>query len=102
MVVLLYIPFPDREIALSVCRKVVSEKLAACGNLLGPMTSVYEWQEKMCEETEFSLILKTHPERVEALRKRVAELHPYDCPCIAEWKAEVNADFGDWVKDQTG
>lgn len=102
VITFLYIPVPSREVGLSLCRSVVAEKLAACGNLLGPMISVYQWKGEDFEEQEWALLLKTQPGGVDELRKRLEELHPYECPCIAEWCAEVNVPFGEWVKDQTG
>lgn len=98
---LLYIPVSSREEGLRIARGVMEDGLAACGNLLGSMTSVYEWKGEVCEEEERVLILKTTPEKVEALRARVLELHSYECPCILSWEAAANPAFADWVGSQT-
>lgn len=96
-----YIPVPSRETGAELARTVLAESLAACGNLLGPMTSIYEWKQEICEEEEYALILKTDPGREKELRARLLELHPYDCPCISGWEAQANTDFSDWVREQT-
>ena len=57
-------------------------RLAACGNILPGVTSVYEWQGKIETETEVSLILKTKSDKTEALTEFVVENHPYDTPCV--------------------
>ena len=57
-------------------------RLAACGNILPGVTSVYEWQGKIETETEVSLILKTKADKTEELTKFVVENHPYDTPCV--------------------
>lgn len=101
MILVFYIPVPSREVGLEIARTVMKESLAACGNLLGPMTSVYEWKGEVCEEEEWVLILKTTVEKETALRKRVEELHPYECPCVLSWDAEVNEDFAEWAGEQT-
>jgi periplasmic divalent cation tolerance protein len=98
---LFYVPVPSREEGLRIARQVTGDGLAACGNLLGSMTSVFEWKGEVCEEEEQVLILKTTPEKGEALRARVLELHPYECPCILSWEAAANPAFADWVGTQT-
>lgn len=99
-ILMFYIPVPSREVGLEIARTVVRDSLAACGNLLGSMTSVYVWKDEVCEEEERVLILKTTVEKEAALRKRVEELHPYECPCVLSWDAEVNEDFAEWAEEQ--
>jgi periplasmic divalent cation tolerance protein len=69
----------DRDPA-PFARALVEERLAACVNVLPEMTSTYRWQGATEEAAERQVILKTTSARVEALRSRVAALHPYDVP----------------------
>lgn len=71
---------PDEGTARSIARTLVDERLAACGNILSAMTSIYRWQDAIEEASEALLILKTSGERVAALSARITELHPYDVP----------------------
>jgi periplasmic divalent cation tolerance protein len=94
---LLYIPVPDRETGLSLCHLALKKRLAACGNLHGPIESLYEWEGEMRREAEHVLILKTTPERLEALAAEIEAAHPYDCPCVLRLSGDANDAFGDWV-----
>jgi periplasmic divalent cation tolerance protein len=73
---------PDEPVALDIARVLVAEGLAACVNRLSPVTSVYRWQGRICEESEQLLIIKTIPARYEALEMRLKTLHPYETPEI--------------------
>lgn len=96
-----YIPIDTEEKAKTLARTVVSRGLAACANILGPMTSVYEWDGAVREESEWLIILKTIVERKEELTKLVGELHGYDCPCVVYLPiSDGNPAFLQWVDAQ--
>lgn len=78
--VLVLTTLPADADAAAFARTLVTERLAACVNLLAPMESVYEWEGEMQRDTERQLIMKTVRARVDALWQRVRELHPYDVP----------------------
>ena len=71
---------PAEADAAPLARTLVDERLAACVNVIGPMTSIYRWQGQVESEREQQLIIKTHAERVPALEVRLRELHPYELP----------------------
>lgn len=71
---------PDRQALLELGRAVVNERLAACVNVLGGVGSVYRWQGEVQEDDEGLAMIKTTEDRLDALRRRVLELHPYDEP----------------------
>ena len=64
----------------AIARTLVDERLAACVNLLPPMTSVYRWEGRIEQDTERQLVIKTSRERVAELWDRIRELHPYEVP----------------------
>jgi periplasmic divalent cation tolerance protein len=72
----------DDSTALDIARVLVKEGLAACVNRLGPVTSIYRWQGRVCEQSEQLLVIKTTPARYEALEMRLKALHPYEIPEI--------------------
>lgn len=71
---------PTTANAKKIAHALVSEKLAACVNIIPAVTSVYEWESKICEENEITLIIKFKAEKLEALRAKLFTLHPYDTP----------------------
>ena len=62
------------------------------------------WEGALCDEREVLLVIKTATETVDALSKRLAELHPYDLPEILA--LDVDEDHSDtryvaWVRQLT-
>jgi periplasmic divalent cation tolerance protein len=99
---LIYVTFPDDETALSVGRAVVSERLAACANILGRILSVYWWDGRINEEGEVALLFKTRADLSALLIDRVRALHPYTCPCIVSVPiGDGNPAFLEWLAAET-
>jgi periplasmic divalent cation tolerance protein len=99
---LVYLTAPNRDEALKLARTAVSERLAACANILGDMISVYWWDGNLTEDGEVAVILKTRADLVEALTARLQVLHPYTCPCVVALPiAGGNPAFLDWVVAET-
>jgi periplasmic divalent cation tolerance protein len=61
-----------------IARALVDERLAACVNVVPGITSVYRWKGTVEQESELILVIKTLAERVDALKARLLELHPYE------------------------
>jgi periplasmic divalent cation tolerance protein len=99
---MIYVPFPSSAAALAVSEKMIEEKLAACSNIVGPAISLYVYQGRTCREEEFIAYFKTRRALFAAFEKRLTELHPYDCPCIAMLPVEAsNLAYRQWVLLQT-
>ena len=71
---------PDESVAERITRTLVEERLAACGNIVPRIRSIYRWDDAVQQDDEVLVILKTERARVEGLRERVVALHPYDLP----------------------
>ena len=100
--VFVYSTFPDGDSARRVARALVEKKLAACVNIHGPMTSLYEWQGKLEAGTEFAAFIKTRRAHVDAVTRDARALHPYSVPCFLVLPIESgNADYLDWARAQT-
>ena len=74
--------FPDENQAKEVAKILVSNKLAACINILPKMTSIYQWQGKLEQGEEHLLLIKTEQHRVAELQSAIREAHPYELPEI--------------------
>lgn len=66
--------------AAAFATALVEERLAACVNILPEMTSVYRWKGEVARDAERQLLIKTSADRLDALRARIAALHPYEVP----------------------
>ncbi|SDG93480.1 divalent-cation tolerance protein CutA [Roseospirillum parvum] len=97
-----YMTAGSHDEAKEVARTLVEERLAACVNILGAMTSVYRWQDRVTDGEEVALIAKTRQDLVERLTARLAEIHTYDCPCAITLPIEGgHPPFLDWIGEET-
>ncbi len=99
---LIYVTTGTREEAVKIGRAVVESRLAACANVLAPMTSMYWWQGAVNEADEVPLILKTQDSLVEQVIEKVKAIHSYDCPCVVALPISGgNQAFLDWIEAET-
>jgi periplasmic divalent cation tolerance protein len=97
----LYVTSPSREVAEKIGRTLVEERLAACVNIIAATHSIYWWKGTIEEATEVVLIAKSRAAHFEELEKRISELHPYGCPCMAWPIAAGHRPYLDWVAQET-
>lgn len=91
---------PDAANAAELTRTLVEERLAACGNIVPLVTSIFRWQDEVQQESESLLLLKTSVDRFAALRDRVLELHPYDVPEVLSLPVDAGSgDYVNWLGD---
>ena len=74
--------FPDAETARRISNQMVTEKFAACANILPAVESIYRWKEKVETAGEVIVFFKTTPDRQKAFQEKLRSLHPYDVPEI--------------------
>lgn len=84
--------------AEALARTLVTERLAACVNVLSPMLSIYMWQGAVEDASERQLVIKTAASRVADLQERLKALHPYEVPeFLVVPIAEGSRDYLSWV-----
>ena len=89
---------PSAETAAEVARALVEEGLAACGNVVPGLRSIYRWQGQVHDEAEALLVLKTERRLVAALKERLPALHPYQVPELLVLPVEDGlGPYLDWV-----
>ena len=72
----------SHEEAENIAGNLVSQKLAACVNILPNIKSFYWWENKLCKDDELLLIAKIKTSLFKDLEKAVKKLHSYDVPEI--------------------
>lgn len=101
-VVLCYVAVTNEAEAMRIAERVVEERLAACGNIVSHMRSVYRWQGTLEKSEEAVLLLKTRRSLTKALTARLVELHSYEVPGVVVIPLEhVHEPYRSWVLDQT-
>ena len=84
--------------AVMVAKVLVEERLAACVNVLPPMTSVYRWEGAVQQDAEEQVIIKTTTDRLADLETRLRQLHPYELPEFLVISADAGAEaYLKWV-----
>jgi periplasmic divalent cation tolerance protein len=92
----------NKKEANSLAEKIVSERLAACVNIVSNVSSVYEWDGELHNDPEYLLIIKTISSHVKKLKKFIAENHSYEVPeFIAIDVADALPEYARWVYDVT-
>lgn len=93
---------PDVETAGRLVRTLVEERLAACGNIVPGLRSIYRWQDEVHDEAEVLIVLKTVEARVAAVIERVPQLHPYDVPEVLVLPVEAGSGaYLEWVRQES-
>ena len=86
-----------------MARSLVNERLVACANILGKMTSIYQWQGALEEQEEVAVLLKTRRDLTDAVTERIKSLHSYDLPCVISLLIQGgNPDFLSWLQGEVG
>ena len=92
----------DRAAAEALAARLVGERLAACVQIDGPISSTYAWRGAVETAEEWRCTCKTTPGRAAACRAAIAAGHPYDLPEIVESAAVALAAYAAWVRESVG
>ncbi len=95
---MVYITHADETAAQRLCAHLLEQRLIACANIF-PIISAYWWQGAIQNDGEWVSIVKTTLEKWDTLKDVVAQLHPYQTPCIIKIEVESNAAYEQWIHD---
>lgn len=94
---------PNAETGEFLARELVEERLAACGNVIPEVVSVYWWNDEVQRDEEVLVIFKTRRDQVRALEERLTDLHPYEVPEFLALPVEtVHEAYARWVASESG
>jgi periplasmic divalent cation tolerance protein len=98
---LVFMTAPDEAVASSLARTLVEARLAACANLIPGVRSIYRWKDEICDDGEWLVLFKTTEARLQSLREKIIDMHPYDCPEVLVVDVSDGApEYLQWVMDQ--
>ncbi|BAF26394.1 Os10g0378300, partial [Oryza sativa Japonica Group] len=100
--IVVYVTVPNKEAGKRLAGSIISEKLAACVNIVPGIESVYWWEGKVQTDAEELLIIKTRESLLDALTEHVKANHEYDVPEVIALPIKGgNLKYLEWLKNST-
>jgi len=84
--------------AVEISEELVAKRLATCINIVPCLRSIYRWKGKVCEDTEYLLMIKTRRSLFAAVSEAIREIHSYELPEVLEFPVgNAEPHFHQWV-----
>lgn len=84
-----------------LAHNLVLQRLVACAQVEGPISSNYIWEEEVKTTEEFRLTLKTSVTHAEAVEAYIKENHSYELPEILVQEVAASNEYQRWVEVET-
>ena len=97
--IIVFVTCESREQAETIAQTVVTEKFAACVNVLPGIRSCYVWEGKLNWSDEILLMIKTTRARFDQLQDRIKALHSYSVPEIVGVTIDAAYErYAEWIE----
>ena len=91
----------NRADAERLARALVEQRLAACVQIDGPITSIYHWQGAIETAEEWRLTVKSLGALYDRLEAAIRAIHSYDTPeIVATPVIAVSEAYRRWLESQ--
>ena len=92
----------SRAEAMELARGAVEARLAACGQVAGPVASTFWWNEELERAEEWFVFFKTTVDRYAELAAFITERHSYDEPEVLAVPIIAGAaPYLAWLQEET-
>jgi periplasmic divalent cation tolerance protein len=78
--VIVIVTTASKQEAESIAQRLLRERLIACANIIGPVSSFFNWSGKMEKAEEYLILMKSREDLFEKLAENVTPLHSYEVP----------------------
>lgn len=100
--VVVYCTVPTKNDAKSIAKILLTQRLAACINIVEKVQSIFNWHDEICEEKELLLMIKTKRILFDRLKTAIKMVHPYNIPeIIAVPIEEADSEYLEWINTET-
>jgi periplasmic divalent cation tolerance protein len=83
-----------------IARVLVEGGLAACVQIIGPITSTYSWRERIETAEEWQCLIKTRDDLFGPVEKSIKSVHAYETPeIIAIPIRAASREYLGWMTD---
>ncbi len=87
--------------AMRIAQTLVEQRLAACVQVSGPVTSTYRWQGKTETASEWRCVAKSQATLYDRIEEAIRREHPYDVPeILATPIAAGSESYLRWMDEQ--
>ena len=101
-VIVVFVTTANRKQAMRIAEAVVRKRLAACGNVIPSVTSIFRWKRRVQKNGEALLIMKTTLRRYPALERLIRSMHSYEVPeIIGLTVGKGLRPYLEWVQQET-
>lgn len=84
--------------AVEISEELIARRLATCVNIVPCLRSIYRWKGKICEDTEYLLLVKTPQRLFERVSSAIREFHSYELPEILAMPVSASEEnFHQWI-----
>lgn len=88
--------------ALDIAHALIRNRQAACVNLVPNVHSIYRWKGRVCDDSEFLLMIKTRASEFESVRKTIQQINTYELPEVLAYRVDESSDaFSSWITKMT-
>jgi periplasmic divalent cation tolerance protein len=99
---MVFVMAANEDEAGRIAQGLVSERLAACVNIVGPVRSIYRWRGRVENATEYMLVIKAPLRNFSKLERKVRALHSYEVPeVVAVTLTAGSKPYVAWMAEST-
>ncbi|HSL39259.1 MAG TPA: divalent-cation tolerance protein CutA [Desulforhopalus sp.] len=86
-----------KDAAHNLAAHLLDQRLIACAQITGPITSLFRWQGEQTTAEEWLLTVKTAPHLAQATKAEISRKHPYEVPeIIGQEVGDVSESYRNW------
>ena len=93
---------PEAGVAENIAQVLVTERIAACVNIIPGLVSQFRWGDRIEHAHEHLLLIKTTRDRYRDVEKKILAMHPYTLPeIIGVPITQGLGDYLNWIDQET-